>query len=336
VIGWGGLNLAEETAVYDTNTSRWLQPDPEGFDALDPNLYRGMGNDPTNATDSSGLEWTKEGVINVLKQSETGQIVLKGLNQGDVTVKQVDHIWRWYKTKGPDGKEVRDYNSSTGTQDDDPPAIYILRKETDVVAAMSLVHEFTHCLQGMERKWPLWTQRNYGWILEQRPDFVWSGMSDIVSLPKWKGRGEVPIGINTQVEQYLAEHKEKDPELTAHEWKVLRWEYPAYRNEALFLLENPQLITKEAIPGYYEQYTKERTPDFARAKQTAQKDLLGLLKGASICEQIAVDYILASRLRDRNAKTDPNWVRTDKDGNPAKEGEDPIDFGKVTTMWTGK
>jgi hypothetical protein len=57
----GLLISSEELPVYDTNTSRWLQPDPEGFDALDPNLYRGMGNDPTNATDPTGLEgrhWT--------------------------------------------------------------------------------------------------------------------------------------------------------------------------------------------------------------------------------------------------------------------------------------
>jgi hypothetical protein len=51
----GLLISSEELPVYDTNTSRWLQPDPKGFDALDPNLYRGMGNDPTNATDPSGL-----------------------------------------------------------------------------------------------------------------------------------------------------------------------------------------------------------------------------------------------------------------------------------------
>jgi hypothetical protein len=46
--------------MYDPTVGRWLQPDPEGFDALDPNLERFVGNDPTNATDPSGLEPPKE------------------------------------------------------------------------------------------------------------------------------------------------------------------------------------------------------------------------------------------------------------------------------------
>jgi hypothetical protein len=58
--------FSEETAMYDPNTGRWLQPDPEGFDAQDPNLDRFVGNDPTNATDPTGLQeilpldWLKE------------------------------------------------------------------------------------------------------------------------------------------------------------------------------------------------------------------------------------------------------------------------------------
>ena len=41
---------------YDPNTGRWLSQDPIGFNAGDANLYRYVGNGPTNKTDPSGLE----------------------------------------------------------------------------------------------------------------------------------------------------------------------------------------------------------------------------------------------------------------------------------------
>jgi RHS repeat-associated protein len=41
---------------YDPMTGRWTSQDPLGFDAGDDNLYRYVGNDPTNVTDPSGLE----------------------------------------------------------------------------------------------------------------------------------------------------------------------------------------------------------------------------------------------------------------------------------------
>ena len=41
--------------MYDPSIGRWLEPDPEGFKAGDSNLERYVGNDPTNATDPSGL-----------------------------------------------------------------------------------------------------------------------------------------------------------------------------------------------------------------------------------------------------------------------------------------
>jgi hypothetical protein len=42
--------------MYDPYTGRFMQEDPTGFDAGDVNLYRYVGNDPTNATDPSGLQ----------------------------------------------------------------------------------------------------------------------------------------------------------------------------------------------------------------------------------------------------------------------------------------
>jgi hypothetical protein len=41
--------------TYDPQIGKWLQEDPDGFSAGDPNLYRFVGNAPTNETDPSGL-----------------------------------------------------------------------------------------------------------------------------------------------------------------------------------------------------------------------------------------------------------------------------------------
>jgi pimeloyl-ACP methyl ester carboxylesterase len=40
--------------MFDPRIGRWLEMDPIAFDAGDANLYRAMGNNPTNATDPSG------------------------------------------------------------------------------------------------------------------------------------------------------------------------------------------------------------------------------------------------------------------------------------------
>ncbi len=52
---------------YDPNVGRWISKDPIGFEAGDANLYRYVGNGPTNATDPSGLEQTF-----LIAQSPTG------------------------------------------------------------------------------------------------------------------------------------------------------------------------------------------------------------------------------------------------------------------------
>lgn len=41
--------------MYDPTVGRWMAQDPIGFDAEDADLYRYVGNSPTNATDPSGL-----------------------------------------------------------------------------------------------------------------------------------------------------------------------------------------------------------------------------------------------------------------------------------------
>jgi hypothetical protein len=41
--------------MYDPSIGRWLSEDPTGFQAADADLYRYVNNDPTNATDPTGL-----------------------------------------------------------------------------------------------------------------------------------------------------------------------------------------------------------------------------------------------------------------------------------------
>jgi hypothetical protein len=41
--------------MYDTSTKRWLSEDPIGFEGGDTNLYRYVGNSPTNARDPHGF-----------------------------------------------------------------------------------------------------------------------------------------------------------------------------------------------------------------------------------------------------------------------------------------
>ncbi|OWK34780.1 RHS repeat-associated core domain-containing protein [Fimbriiglobus ruber] len=41
--------------MFDPSLGRWLTEDPVGYDAGDPNLYRFVGNDPTDLVDPSGL-----------------------------------------------------------------------------------------------------------------------------------------------------------------------------------------------------------------------------------------------------------------------------------------
>jgi uncharacterized protein RhaS with RHS repeats len=54
-------NRGLESDVVPEAPGRWSSQDPLGFDAGDSNLYRYVGNNPTNATDASGLQsWSEE------------------------------------------------------------------------------------------------------------------------------------------------------------------------------------------------------------------------------------------------------------------------------------
>lgn len=60
--GYTGRELDEETGLlyyraryYDSTVGRFISEDPIGVEAEDTNLYRYVGNSPTNATDPEGL-----------------------------------------------------------------------------------------------------------------------------------------------------------------------------------------------------------------------------------------------------------------------------------------
>ena len=46
--------------MYDRTIGRWISEDPMGFEAADPNLYRFVGNKPTDSADPSGLRPNSE------------------------------------------------------------------------------------------------------------------------------------------------------------------------------------------------------------------------------------------------------------------------------------
>jgi hypothetical protein len=61
--------------MYDPTTGRWTTEDPIRFEAGDANLYRYVKNDPTNATDPSGLkeDFVSKRQLNFQMEGFTGQ-----------------------------------------------------------------------------------------------------------------------------------------------------------------------------------------------------------------------------------------------------------------------
>jgi protein-glutamine gamma-glutamyltransferase len=64
--------------MYYTGAGQWMEEDPIQFDAGDPNLRRYVGNDPTDATDPSGLKITIDGkAITALARDNVKEAVKK-------------------------------------------------------------------------------------------------------------------------------------------------------------------------------------------------------------------------------------------------------------------
>ena len=64
--------------MYETQIGRFISEDPIGFDS-DTNLYRYVGNDPTNYTDPSGLVLMVDGAA-LTQESELYKQILRSIN----------------------------------------------------------------------------------------------------------------------------------------------------------------------------------------------------------------------------------------------------------------
>jgi len=86
LFGYTGRDWDSDTGLqynrarwYDPALGRWLSQDPIGFAAGDVNLYRYVGNSPTNATDPSGLVKSKfqANLEELLQQLQLNKLVDK-------------------------------------------------------------------------------------------------------------------------------------------------------------------------------------------------------------------------------------------------------------------
>jgi len=64
---------------YSASLSRWVNPDPKGYAARDNNLYRFVGNNPTNNLDPTGME-------------EITPEIRKGVNAGFKEMERIDNL----------------------------------------------------------------------------------------------------------------------------------------------------------------------------------------------------------------------------------------------------
>ncbi len=90
--------------MFDTTVGRWLQEDPKGFDAQDPNLYRYVKNSSTNATDPSGLQETPAEIEKKFEEQPLFGIK-SGIEQG--TFKQDKAYLKTFDTKTPRGDALK-------------------------------------------------------------------------------------------------------------------------------------------------------------------------------------------------------------------------------------
>ncbi|MGL4554316.1 MAG: RHS repeat-associated core domain-containing protein [Gemmataceae bacterium] len=93
--------------MYDPTIGRWLTEDPIGFEGEDANLYRYVGNRPTNATDPSGLKvWISTGPDTIIEGKEALEEFFKQL--GDQGPKPVGVALPALKAQ-PKFREIWDY-----------------------------------------------------------------------------------------------------------------------------------------------------------------------------------------------------------------------------------
>jgi RHS repeat-associated protein len=80
---------------YSPTLMRWTSVDPKGFGAGDSNLYRDVGNDPTNATDPSGLDEGTKALPGPIDRKITGNqygdwhITLQEVPKKDIKINDI-------------------------------------------------------------------------------------------------------------------------------------------------------------------------------------------------------------------------------------------------------
>ena len=113
---WTGRELDVETSLqynraryYDSGTGRWISQDPMGFDAGDSNLYRYVGNMPTEVADPSGR--TKGGKQNIVPSELTGretaaeiQALISRLERSGANPARLKVLRGWLKVVKRSGK----------------------------------------------------------------------------------------------------------------------------------------------------------------------------------------------------------------------------------------
>jgi hypothetical protein len=86
--------------MYDPNTGRWLTEDPIGFVPGDYDLYRYVGNSPTNASDPTGLLKLTYTVVQKPTPGKDGAFEYKtrweldnATEKGGVIIQRVEYTW---------------------------------------------------------------------------------------------------------------------------------------------------------------------------------------------------------------------------------------------------
>lgn len=93
--------------MFHPNLGRWMTEDPKGFDAGDPNLYRGVENNPTNLTDPLGLDAERASVTVTPSKvgrltASIGKFQFSAIPEGLDVHTNVDIRWRTYAGSGAD------------------------------------------------------------------------------------------------------------------------------------------------------------------------------------------------------------------------------------------
>ncbi len=137
---------------YVPATGQWMSQDPIGFGAGDPNLYRYVGNDPTNETDPSGLQ--ARGIVTLPVFPSPGgpnvNILLEAANAYalklpkkttviDISTKVIDQL---KKGKGSSGKKNLKLTSKDGkvmyTDEGQGPCAEYAKDMTDALKAKGI------------------------------------------------------------------------------------------------------------------------------------------------------------------------------------------------------